>query len=54
MNEIEKARLAIMVTDELLERRQKMLAIKIVRFMYSATLQEAKDFVEGLEAEYEK
>ena len=54
MNEIEKTVLAVMVTDELLERKQKILAIKIVRLMYSATLQEAKDFVDRLETKHEK
>ena len=50
MNEIEKAVLAVMVTDELLERKQKSLAIKIVRFMYNANLRDALDFVNRLEA----
>ena len=54
MNEIEKAVLAVMVTDELLERKQKIPAIKIVCFMYRATLREAKDFVDRLETKHEK
>ena len=53
MSEIEKAILAVMVADELLKRKQKILAIKIIRFMYNATLRDAKDFVDRLEAKDE-
>lgn len=49
MNEIEKAALAVMVTDELLSIDKKILAIKIIRFMYNAHLRDAKDFVDRLE-----
>ncbi len=50
MNEIEKAILAIMVTGELLRVKKKILAIKIVMFMYMANLKDAKAFVERIEA----
>ena len=46
MTKIEKAVLAVMVTDELLSISKKILAIKIIRFMYDATLCDAKDFVD--------
>ncbi len=49
MTEIEKAVLAVMVTDELLSISKKITAIKIIRFMYGATLCDAKDFVDRLE-----
>ncbi len=38
MSEIEKAMLAVMIVQELLPRTNKILAIKIIRFMYNATL----------------
>ncbi len=49
MNEIEKAVIATMVAQELLKIEKKILAIKIIRFMYSATLRDAVDFVNSLE-----
>lgn len=49
MNEIEKAVLAVMVVDELLKIDRKILAIKIIRFIYNANLRDAKDFVDRLE-----
>ena len=49
MNELEKATLATMVVQELLKREEKILAVKIVRFMYDETLRNALDFVNRLE-----
>lgn len=49
MSEIEKAVLAVMITNELLRNEKKILAIKIIRFMYNATLRDAMDFVNRLE-----
>ncbi|KKN32344.1 hypothetical protein LCGC14_0814940 [marine sediment metagenome] len=49
MNELEKAVLAVMITQELLKNEKKILAIKIIRFMYGADLRDGKDFVDRLE-----
>lgn len=49
MNELEKAITAVMIAQELLQNGKKILAIKIIRFMYNATLRDAKDFVDRLE-----
>lgn len=49
MTELEKALLAVMIVQELLPRTNRILAIKIIRFMYNATLRDAKDFVDRLE-----
>ena len=50
MTEIEKAELAIMLVDGLLKQDSKILAIKIVRFMYKANLVEAKRFVDKIQS----
>ncbi len=49
MSEIEKTTLAVMITQELLKHGKKILAVVIIRFMYHATLRDAKDFVDRLE-----
>ena len=49
MNELEKVNLAVMIVKELLKINEKIKAIKIVRYMYNATLRDAKDFVDSLE-----
>ena len=49
MSEIEKTILAVMITQELLKNEKKILAIKIIRFMYNANLSDAKHFVDRLE-----
>ena len=54
MSEIEKAELAIMLTGELLKQNRKILAIKIIRYMYKANLPEAKRFVDKIQSLREK
>ncbi|KKM75821.1 hypothetical protein LCGC14_1386310 [marine sediment metagenome] len=49
MSDIEKAILAIMIAQELLKADRKILAIKIIRFMYHANLPDAKQFVDSLQ-----
>lgn len=49
MGDLEKATLAVMIVQELLSIDRKILAIKIIRFMYSATLGCAKQFVDRLQ-----
>ena len=49
MNDIEKVILAVMVSQELLKINKKILAIKIIRFMYNANLPDAKQFVDRLQ-----
>ena len=50
MSEIEKTLLAIVITNELLNASKKILAIKIVRLMYSINLKDAKELVDRIEA----
>ncbi len=49
VSDIEKALLAIMIAQELLKADRKILAIKILRFMYHADLPDAKQFVDTLQ-----
>ncbi len=50
MNEIEKAQLAVVVVKDLLSIKRKIVAIKIVRQIYSVGVKEAKDFVDAVES----
>ena len=54
MSEIEKTILAVMIVSELLKAKKKILAIKIIRFMYGAGLINAKRLVDSLERDYIK
>ena len=50
MSELEKTILAVKIVGELLKINKKILAVKIVRFMYPTGLPEAKEFVDSLQA----
>ncbi len=50
MSEIEKTILAVMIAGELLKVNKKILAIKIIRFMFQANLPDAKQLVDRLQA----
>lgn len=50
MKELEKTKLAIWLVCELLNAEKKIMAIKMIRYMYSANLVDAKRFVDTLQA----
>lgn len=49
MNDLEKADLAAWLTSQLLGHGKKILAIKMIRFMFDANLFDAKKFVDRFE-----
>jgi ribosomal protein L7/L12 len=49
MTEMEKAVLAFLMVHELLKAEKKILAIKMVRFMYNANLADGKALVDMIE-----
>ena len=48
-HDLEKADIAVTVVGELLSIEQKILAVKIIRYMYGASLAQAKKFVDSVE-----
>ena len=50
MTEIEKAKFAVMFVGDLLSIEKKILAVKVVKYMYSTGLKNAKQFVDEIEA----
>ena len=49
MSELEKAGLAIEIISSLLKGNRKILAVKITRLMYKASLSEAKPLVDKIQ-----
>jgi ribosomal protein L7/L12 len=49
MTEMEKVILGNMIVYELLKNEKKILAVKIIRFMYDTGLPEAKEYIDYIQ-----